>query len=209
MADQVTRRFERFRNRFLEQGYADPREELNGLAGDERAELALLIEHFLIELPPRAWNEAEFQRSGAAEITERVVDRLAGDPAGDAERLKDLRDRAKIARASLVERLAAALALSSESKRVEFYYHHMEQGTLPLDGVSAWVFAALADVLQVGEDRLRRAAERSQREPGPGEQVFTRAVTGTRPNLDAAESEELQPALPGEPGEADRLFTEG
>lgn len=209
MGDQVIERFEEFRRRFLEQGSADPRAALDGLEGEARAELSLLIEHFLIEAPRRPWDEEEFRSSGAARVAERVMAAFAEAPEAEAERLKDLRDGAELARDALVGRLAGLLAVPGEDERVGYYYHHLEQGTLPLAGISGRVFEALAEILQVGVERLRRAAENSQREPGPGEPVFARSVTGTRANLDPVEADEVQPSPPGSPGEVDRLFTGG
>jgi len=216
MADQVNERFERFRSRFLADGFADPQQELAGLEGNDRAELSLLIEYFLIEVPRREWDQREFRRSGAAELSERVVAALSAEAAvaaetsAGSERLKDLRDGAMIARAALVEQLADELGLlPEEGERVGFYYHHMERGTLPLAGISDRVFEALADILRVGIERLRRAAELSQREEGSGESVFARSVTGTRPSLEAAEADGLQLSLPDRRSEVDCLFTDG
>ena len=209
MADLVIERFEQFRRRFLEHGIADPQEALSGLDADDRVELSMLIEGFLIEAPRRGWGQAEFEETGASTITERVMTAFAEAPDAQAERLKDLRDSAELARGVLVERLAKDLALPDEGERIGFYYHHLEQGTLPVEGVSERVFEALARILKVGVVRLRRAAENSQRAPGAGEPVFARSVTGTSPNLEAVDADGVQLSLSGRPGAVDRLFTAG
>lgn len=205
MAD-LTARFEDFRRRFQADGFANPQDYLEGLDESDRIELGLLIERFLFELPRRPWNEAEFDSSGAAELAERVFEAVATP---GPERLKDLRDAAEISRASLVERLADALGAPEMSGRVGFYYHHLELGTLSVDGVSAAVFEALSSILGVAAERIRRAAELSSRSAG-GEPIFARSVTGTRPTLEPVDS--TPQLLPGAPeGEAhiDRLFTGG
>lgn len=209
MSDLVNERFERFRDRFLAEGAANPREYLEGLEGDERAELELLIEVFLIEAPPRPWNEEEFKRTGAAAFAERMAAEIVADMATGEKRLIDLRTSAEIARESLVDRLARELDLPDETESVSYYYHHLERGNLPVEGVSESVFEALSRILKVSAKRIRDAAEASRRDMGPGEPVFARTVTGTRPILEAAEAEIISFESPDSSGEVDRLFTKG
>lgn len=200
---ELTERFERFRRQFEAEGFANPQEYLEGLGKEDRLELEILIERFLVEQPPRPWNEAEFEAGGAAEVADRVYAAIT------SERLKDLRDAAQISRATLVERLAEALGVGGKSERVGFYYHHLELGNLAADGVSQRVFEALSSLLGVGVERVRRAAERAAGTRG-GEPLFARSVTGTRPIFDVAEV--LHRELPGAPesdDEVDALFTGG
>lgn len=200
---ELTERFEDFRRRFEAEGFANPQEYLEGLDERDRLELEILIERFLLEQPPRPWNQAEFESSGATEVAERVFAAVAG------ERLKDLRDAAQMSRATLVKRLAEELGVADKSERVGFYYHHLELGNLAVDRVSQRVFEVLSSLLGVGVERLRRAAERPV-ELGGGEPLFARSVTGTRPIFDVVE--ELHRELPGAPDvdeEVDALFTGG
>src|SRR5690606_6638520 len=112
---------------------------------------------------------------GAAALVERVVPEVTAAIGTTGERLSDLRNSARIGREDLVARLAEELRVSDEFESVRFYYHHMEHGTLPLKGVSEAVFTALSRLLKVSVDRIRKAAEASQRQEwGTGEVVFAR-----------------------------------
>ena len=89
-----------------------------------------------------------------------LAGRLVGHLAGLLPRL---RDRARLRRAEVVSRLAAALGAGDREAKVAGYYHAMEQGTLPAAGVSDRVLEAL------GADRGRErcgAASRGGRDDG-------------------------------------------
>src|SRR5436190_11052601 len=160
-------------------GEADPVEYLERLEGTERRELEALIDGYLARAPRRRWNAEAFQGSAAeamAESLEKSLDGVAGLwPAV----LPGLRDRARLKRAELVARLAAALGASGREEKVADYYHRMEQGTLPASGVSDRVLEALGKLVGTSVAALRSAGQAAV-EPGgpapPSRAVFARTA---------------------------------
>ena len=57
----------------------------------------------------------------------------------------------------MVARLAAALGFPDREAKVARYYHAMEQGTLPADGVSDRVLEALGRIVGESAEALRAA----------------------------------------------------
>ena len=68
-------------------------------------------------------------------------------------------------RADLVERLAAALGAPDKQDKVGFYYHEMEQGLLPSEGVNDKVLEALGTILGQSAEALRQAGRSLLPEP--------------------------------------------
>ena len=73
--------------------------------------------------------------------------------------LPRLRNRARVARGDLVGELADRLGVGGRRDKVERYYHQMEQGLLPSEGVSDSVLEALGAVLGESREALRRAGQ--------------------------------------------------
>ncbi len=138
-------------------GDADPREFLTRASPPQRTELAALIDAYLARAPRQQFDETSFRGSTA----ERTVDELERAIAGQAglwpALLPRLRDRAGLRRSELVERLAAALGVGDRKDKVAGYYHEMEQGLLPAQGVSDRVLGALAQLVGETEEALREA----------------------------------------------------
>ncbi len=138
-------------------GDADPREFLTRASAPQRTELAALIDAYLARAPRQQFDEAVFRGSTA----ERTVDELERAIAGQAglwpALLPRLRDRAGLKRSELVERLAAALGVGDRKDKVAGYYHEMEQGLLPAQGVSDRVLAALGQLVGETAQALRDA----------------------------------------------------
>ena len=61
--------------------------------------------------------------------------------------LPALREKARLKRSDLVARLAAALGVQDKEEKVGSYYHEMEQGLLPSEGVDDKVLDALGSIL--------------------------------------------------------------
>ena len=138
-------------------GEADPRDYLARASPAQRTELAALIDAYLARAPRQSFDEAAFRGSGA----ERTVDELERAIAGQAglwpALLPQLRDRAGLKRSELVDRLAAALGVSDRKAKVAAYYHEMEQGLLPAQGVSDRVLGALGQLVGETAQTLREA----------------------------------------------------
>jgi hypothetical protein len=191
-------------------GEADPRDYLSRVSRAERAELAALIDAYLAHAPRQAFDQVAFRGSSA----ERTVDELERAIAGEAGLwpavLPRLRDRAGLKRSTLVDRLAAALGVKDRQDRVAGYYHEMEQGLLPAEGVSDRVLGALGQIVGETAQALRQAgralAPPSQGPAAAPAAAFARrayAETAGAPAPGAAAAEE------GEWDEVDQLFRGG
>jgi hypothetical protein len=188
-------------------GATDPREYLSRVEGVERRELQALIESFLERAPQRAWDRTQFSGSIAERAVEAASNELEG--AGWREVLPNLRNRAKLKRATVVERLAAALGFAESQGRVAAYYHRMEQGQLPPEGVSTKVLDALASILGTTGAALRRAGEAGAGDRLAGGEVFARGGAPERMALSTTVAADRGDADRVAPDELDRLFTGG
>jgi hypothetical protein len=187
-------------------GKADPRTYLSRASRTERRELAALIDAYLARAPRQQFDEAMFRGSSA----ERTVDELERAIAGQAglwpALLPRLRDRAGLRRSELVERLAVALGVSARKDKVAVYYHEMEQGLLPAQGVSDRVLRALGELVGETTDALReagRALTPSGEGPTAAPAAFARRAYAEPA---AAPSPGVQPRQDGEWDEVDELF---
>jgi hypothetical protein len=82
--------------------------------------------------------------------------------------LPHLRARAGLKRSELVMRLADALGVADHGAKVERYYHQMEQGLLPAEGVSGRVLDALSGIVGETAQALRDAGRSIGGATGPG-----------------------------------------
>lgn len=187
----------------------DPRDYLSQVEGADRDELGALIDRFLLSAPRRPWDPAAFPGS----IAERAASAVAEEavPAGWPELLPELRNKARLTRRSVVERLAFALGAGDSQDRVGAYYHRMERGQLPPGGVSDRVLDALAGILDSTTGALRRAGEAAAGGEGPGGEVFARV--GKPADLPAADDADevvlSEGDSSGAPDDLDRLFIGG
>jgi hypothetical protein len=205
-------------------GEADPRAYLAQLAGSDRDELEALIAGYLRRAPGREWDAEAYAGSPAENAATSIAARwdgweLAAEPRPWTELLPALRERAQIKRAELVGRLAEAIGFPAEAERVGAYYHQMEIGRLPSEGVSDRVLGALGELL--GESAATLRAAGSAISAGEDrEQVATMvafARTAIRDPAYAAEADESGtlelasgPPVSSQAEDAlDRLFTGG
>ena len=187
-------------------GDADPREFLTRASPLQRTELAALIDAYLARAPRQQFDEASFRGSTA----ERTVDELERAIAGQAglwpALLARLRDRAGLKRSELVERLAAALGVGDREDKVAGYYHEMEQGLLPAQGVSDRMLSALGQLVGATTQTLREAG-RALAPTGEGPAAAP-AAFARRAYAEPAEAPApaAQPPRVGEWDEVDELF---
>ena len=144
-----------------ERGRADPRPYLERLEGADRSLLDALIGGYLTRAR-RPWSAAEYADSPSERAVRAITSKwddweLAEEPKPWTELLPTLRERAEIKRSELVSRLARAIGHPGEAERVGAYYHQMESGKLPSEGVSDTVLAALGDLLGESAAKLRAA----------------------------------------------------
>lgn len=201
--------FQRFVEAYRRDPGTDPRDYLSQAEGADRDELGALIDRFLLSAPRRRWDPSEFPGS----IAERAVEAAAAESRAAAwpELLPELRNKARLTRRSVVERLAVALGAGDSQDRVGAYYHRMERGQLPPEGVSDRVLDALAGILDSTTAALRRAGEAAAGGEGPGGEVFARV--GRPVDLSASEdADEVALSEGGSsqaPDDLDRLFIGG
>ena len=216
---EVDRLFDQYREQHRSGGGADPRPFLEQLEGVDQRELAALIGGYLERAPGRTWNAAGFAGSAAERLTERLAAdwEQAETPVAWTELLPQLRHRAQIKRAELVARLAEAIGAADQTEKVAAYYHQMETGRLPSEGVSNRVLRALGEIVDESAERLR-AAGSVIGAGGDAHEVETRVafartavhnpeyadeVAEAAPPADAAEE------APDEDDLVDRMFTGG
>ena len=207
-------------------GEADPRGFLAQVDGADRKELAALIDAYLVRSPGREWDAGAF----AGSVAERVADQVAGEWSADEGQeaaaqgwrhlLPALRTKAQVMRRELVERLAEGLGHPDETAQVAAYYHQMETGQLPAEGVSDRVLRVLGEILGESAERLRAAG--SAAAAGEGDLSAMHQVAYARTKLSISELSIASPApesdldavsddavIDPEPSEIDRLFTGG
>ena len=110
---------------------------------DQRERLAGLLNAFPDQAPVPAFSQKTFDEI-RREPTVKELTTLVDSKAGFwPSLLPRLRRRAELTRDQVVERLADALGVTGKEAKVKLYYHQMENGLLPLKGVSERVFDAL------------------------------------------------------------------
>lgn len=158
----VERLLQAFIREDREGGEADPLAYLAQVQGADRAELEALIDGYLARAPRRPFDREAFEASGAREVAEEVGRSLGGVSGEWPALLPRLRHRAGLRRAEVVARLAGELGASEQQRgKIARYYHRMERGTLPADGVSDRVLQALATVVGTTAEALREAGRRA------------------------------------------------
>jgi hypothetical protein len=189
--------FTEFIERHLAGENPDPFEVLDRLEGSEREELAELIDAYYVDAPPRPWDPDAYEGSSAERIAESVERSLAGVSGGWPVLLPRLRDRARLTRERLVDSLAERLGVGDRREKVDAYYHQMEWGQLPSQGVDDRVLDALGELVGASA-RWLRAIGRPLAGPGePGEAadaVFARTAV-------SAADHEAVPAAPAKRAE--------
>ncbi len=196
----------------------DPRDYLERAGEAQRQELASLIDRYLMTAPRRPWDPVAYESSGAKAAVERVYESLEGVSGTWPELLPTLRNKARIKRSDLVRRLTEALGFGAgeaQVQKVGVYYHRMEHGSLPAEGVSSRVLDALAGIVGVSAEAIRRAGS-PPAAAGGGEAVafarITRLASDSPATLEHADFERADLGVgsaPAERDEIDRLFTEG
>lgn len=214
MADMADARrvFERFAAADREGGPApDPSPYLDQVQGPERERLVALIDAHLAAAGRRPADPESPPSVAAAKLADGLERSLEIGSAGMwPSLLPRLRDRARLRRSELVDRLAAALGVRGAETQVGLYYHEMEQGLLAPDGVSDTVLVALGRIVGESAEALREAG----RALGPGgvaasadAPAFARTRPGSEP--DPGDPAPRAPGDSDEWDEVDRLFRGG
>ncbi len=187
------------------------RELLTQVEGTDRDELAAMIDAYLARAPRRAWDPSQFEASGAAPFVESVARSLQGSAGFWPTLLPRLRTRMRVARKDLVGELASRLGVPGRQDKVGHYYHQMEQGLLPSEGVSDSVLDALGAILGESREALRRAGQSLGPAGGPGgtDAVFARTAVGPAVEAEVAAPAAAPRSAEEEWDEIDRLFRGG
>ena len=212
MAD-VDRLFSEFVEADLAGDAPDPSEYAARIEGAERTELEDLIDAYYVDAPPRKWDPEAFRGSEAERITDAIDRSFRGRAGLWPTVLPRLRHRAKLKRGELVERLADALGVGEGAEKVGAYYHEMEQGLLPAEGVSNRVLETLGDLLGTTAAALRRAGRSLAEDVSPSDTdaVFARIARPDAEFADGMDAEEAPAdrAVERPRDEIDELFTGG
>ncbi len=170
-------------------GEADPVRYLEQLEGTDREELAALIDAYLQRTPAAEWDPEAYAGSSAERTTEALAKALSGHAGLWPVVLPSLRERAKVKRAELVERLAEALGVGERREKVASYYHEMEQGSLDSEGVSPSVLEALAGIVGSSAESLKQAGRNLAEGVAFGDEsadpAFTRMTKGAEGEMAA------------------------
>jgi hypothetical protein len=207
---------ERLFTEFIEADLAgdapDPREYIDRLAGEDREQLAGLIDAYYVDAPLRRWDAEAFRGSEAERLTDELDRSFRGRAGLWPVLLPWLRHRARIRREDLVTRLAQALGVGDRAEKVGSYYHEMEQGLLPAEGVSNRVLEQLGRFYDTSAAALRRAGRSLAEDvsPSDADAVFARtARPDERFSADMLESAPRADAIAPDRDEVDELFTGG
>ena len=193
-----------FRAEFEAGSQPDPGRFLARAGAADRVALAKLIDAYLDQAPPKPWDPDAYERSPTRAAVERYFETVEGEAGTWPELLPALRNRARIRRSELVERLAAALGFPAESERVGAYYHRMEHGRLAAANVSDTVLEKLAGIVGTTRERLRAAgeglAETAAGELGAG---FARTAFSDREYMAADAGDVAAGPAPAQPSPAE------
>ena len=186
----------------------DPSEFIARAQGAEQKELAALIDAYLARAPRREFDPEAYRLSGMADNVGRLGRSLTGASGLWPSLLPRLRTSAQLKRSELVERLAGALGVGGREDKVADYYHQMEQGLLPSEGVSDKVLEALSGILGRSAEALREAGRSAT--PGGAASAPAAAPAFTRTTLASEEGAPPAEAAAGLPeerwDEVDELF---
>jgi hypothetical protein len=177
----------------------DPATFLEGLEGDEREQLSGLIEAFLLDAPNEEWDAEGYRESIAKQVVESLDQSLHGQSGLWPAVLPRLRNRAKLKRAEVVERLAAGIGAAGREEKVAAYYHQMERGQLPAGGVSGRVLEVLGEIVGESAARLRELGETLV--PGGGGSVVETEMADAAFARTAAPDPAHMPAPAESPGD--------
>lgn len=201
---------------------ADPSPFLEQVEGTDRKELLALIDAYLARAPrrpvaPSALRGGAGMPDAARAVADRLERTLLGVSGEWPALLPRLRDAARLTRRQLVHELAERLDVADDAERVAEYYHRMEHGLLPADGVSDRVLRALAGLLGTTAARLRDAGRAVAAAPIPllaDEPAFARTATpddelAAPPPSRDGDATDVPPDMSRPRGRVDELFTGG
>lgn len=179
---------------------------------DQRQELAEKLDSYLMDAPRRRWDPEAYKGSLAEAAVERVYESIEGVSGTWPELLPKLRNRARIKRRMLVQKLAEALGFTTKPQvdKVGAYYHRMEHGDLPAEGVSDRVIEALAGIVDSTAEAIRAAGSRGGEEAAGGA-AFARVAIQDDDFVLESRSMGIDAEAPAEPerDEIDALFLDG
>ena len=161
-------------------------------AGEQRAELAALLDGFLAAAKVQPPSEETL-----ATFSQLVPDEYQTPP------MLAIRVSMGLRRAQVVRQLRAFLGLNpSAEEKVSRYYHELETGLLDPRGVSPRVWHCLATVLGPGI----RSLMVSPHEPPPVVVAAYYRLSDSAANIQPSAAPAPRPSEAAEPDEVDRLF---
>ncbi len=154
-------------------GDADPLLYLQQVSGADRAELTALIDGFLAQAPPPAFEQSSF----AAFAADSRRQALVKDILTDDESLLDVRAATGMSKAAVGARLAEALGLLGQEAGAKACYHEIETGQVEPRRVRPAVWEALGELFDTTTARLRSAVNQAFELRGPlSAEAFARST---------------------------------
>jgi transcriptional regulator with XRE-family HTH domain len=207
MTTTIERLLGQFVDAWTTGGRPDVRDYLARAPEDERGELAARISAWLEVAPTPRYDAAALERIAAEPALAPAFAELEAEPAGLAEQVAALRERAGLAVSDVAARLVA-LFHAGDPARAQTYLERLEGGDLDESRLSRRLLGGLAAIL--GAD----PAELPARPAFATGQTFFRADgeagEWVAEGLDALSRAAMVPAPEGEPlDELDRLFCGG
>lgn len=146
--------------RSYEAGDGDPLPFMEGLDEPGRRRFQLMVDDYLEGNPEPDRDLSRLKDPAVARLIGAVVPRLDGASGGMSTLVIDLRERHELLQEDVVEALADELdATAAEKEKIDDYYHDLEFGNLPAEGISAKLLAALGKILGTTGERLKEAGQ--------------------------------------------------
>lgn len=137
------------------EGHADPTPYLDKVRGCDQAELAALIDHFLVTTERRPFDASAFERFRSRPDVVQMSRRILDDA---SETLLELRRRAGVSKQDLGKQLARDLGVEGDAGEVKARYHDLETGNVDPARVRTGVWESLAAAFGVTVASVRAAA---------------------------------------------------
>ena len=146
--------------RSYEAGNGDPLPFMEGLDEPGRRRFQLMVDDYLERNPEADRDLSRLKDPAIARLIGTVVPRLDGASGGMSTLVIDLREGRQLLQGDVVEALAADLdATDAEKEKIDDYYHDLEFGNLPAEGISAKLLASLGKILGTTGDKLKEAGQ--------------------------------------------------
>lgn len=166
-------------------GDADPRPYLGEVTGTDRAELSAMIDRYLAEARPPAFDPEAFARFREDPRWDALAERVL------ALSLEELRAEAEMTKQQVGALLAVELNLAEHEPGLKRRYHDLEVGNIDLGRVAPRVWGALSKAFSQSVDRLKDGVAITREAATGSDEVVAFARQPLQPDH-GAQSRELE-----------------